>query len=254
VTDETGGRELAPNAPGCSVMLPELHYALASGRQAIMTTGNDGPCRFALFWFPFQGAPKELREAYNHVHLTADPSGGSVTFWSDAQQTWIEYTPHAGFVGADAFSFRLLPGNGLYEVKVQVSAPPAPAQSPEPDPSSLFVYFDFDQAVLQSAAYQALDVIGRQMQDPRFRDFVLQISGHTDGRGSDAYNLALSERRAEAVRSYLVGKFAINPQRVRSAAFGDRVLIDRADPFAGDNRRVHLALVRGLRASTVVSP
>lgn len=219
-----------------------------------MTTTNDGPCRFALFWLPFSGAPNEARRPYSYMTVRQDPEMGSLAAVSDSNQTWIQYTPNAGAVGEDKFSFRLMPGSGIYDVTVKVSAARQPTPSPEPNPASLFVYFDLDKADLSPNTLLALDGVGRQMQDLQFRDFVLQIAGHADARGSDEYNVALSERRAEAVRAYLMRRYAISPSRVRAAAFGDKILIDKANPFADDNRRVHLTLVRGLRASAAVNP
>jgi outer membrane protein OmpA-like peptidoglycan-associated protein len=219
-----------------------------------MNLTNDGPCRFALFHLTPFTDPDAMRAPYDSVMMREGPVLGTVAISSDKRQTWIDYTPHAGALGEDHFAFRMLPGNGLYEVTVKISAPKLPEPSPEPVPSSLFVYFDFDRDALTTDALGALDVVGREMSDPHFRDFNLQIAGHTDAHGAVSYNLALSERRVEAVRTYLASRFGINPARVRSAAFGEAVPIDKDHPYADVNRRVHLTLVRGQRALGVVAP
>ena len=84
------------------------------------------------------------------------------------------------------------------------------------DPLSvnLYVNFDFDSADLTSDARITLDRLGYALVDDRLRNFSFMIEGHTDAKGSDDYNQALSERRAQAVRQYLVAQFGIDPGRL----------------------------------------
>ena len=89
-------------------------------------------------------------------------------------------------------------------------APGAPARAPAPDVVSEKVsipaetLFDFDKAVLKPAGQEALD---RIVAESRRLDLEVIIAvGHTDRIGSAAYNQRLSERRAEAVKAYLVNR------------------------------------------------
>jgi OOP family OmpA-OmpF porin len=90
-----------------------------------------------------------------------------------------------------------------------VQAPaPTPAPPPAPAPSlpmevtlSASTLFDFDRSELRAAGRQALDALVRDMQDLDYE--VVIVTGHTDRIGTRNYNLALSQRRADAVRSYL---------------------------------------------------
>ena len=64
--------------------------------------------------------------------------------------------------------------------------------------------------------------------------------GHTDGKGGDAYTQGLSERRAAAVKGYLVRTFGIATERLVSYGRGRSSLKNSTDPFAAENRRVQV--------------
>lgn len=72
---------------------------------------------------------------------------------------------------------------------------------------------------------------------------IIEIMGHTDSTGSEAYNLSLSERRARTVGNHLISK-GINPTRVLTAGFGEQYPIATNDTPEGRalNRRVELRL------------
>jgi OOP family OmpA-OmpF porin len=92
--------------------------------------------------------------------------------------------------------------------------PPAPPPKPMPAPAPQVqkitlaskALFDFDKAVLKPEGMAAIDreIIAR-LRDVQKLELVL-VTGHTDRIGSQAYNQKLSERRADAVRNYLVSK------------------------------------------------
>ena len=69
-------------------------------------------------------------------------------------------------------------------------------------------------------------------------EFAIAIIGHTDGLGDDDYNLALSQRRAEAVKSYLVSTYNVDPSRLVTVGRGESELLDAANPESPINRRV----------------
>ena len=106
-----------------------------------------------------------------------------------------------------------------------------------PDALSLPVQFEFDSARITPPARGQLDALanGIKLLQPN-RSVV--IEGHTDARGSASYNEALSSRRAEAVKSYLVETHGIAPQRLQAVGVGKQQPIEGRDPYAGENRRV----------------
>ncbi|MGY6745015.1 MAG: OmpA family protein [Cecembia sp.] len=85
------------------------------------------------------------------------------------------------------------------------------------------VYYDLDRSEIRKDAAPSLDKIGELMSKYSFMDLV--VSSHTDSRASDAYNEALSERRADAVRDYL-GRFGIERSRIRLEWHGERKLVN----------------------------
>lgn len=74
----------------------------------------------------------------------------------------------------------------------------------------------------------------------------MRVEGHTDDRGADAANLALSQRRAEAVMKYLVNK-GVAQSRLEAAGFGEtRPLVKNDTPAnQAKNRRVEFVIVTG---------
>lgn len=105
------------------------------------------------------------------------------------------------------------------------------------------VYFPFDSAELTSRARQDLIALGQALASADLRPHRYLIAGHTDGVGQSAYNQALSERRAAAVRAYLTETFPIASDRLVSVGFGQERLKLPAEPRAAINRRVEVLLI-----------
>ncbi|MEI6535729.1 MAG: OmpA family protein [Verrucomicrobiaceae bacterium] len=102
----------------------------------------------------------------------------------------------------------------------------------------LEVYFDFDSAKVREAALPTLIKLGQTLTDPSLASQRIIISGHTDAVGSETDNQKLSEARADAVKSFLVTNFQIDPLRVIAVGYGEEKLKNTADPEADENRRV----------------
>jgi outer membrane protein OmpA-like peptidoglycan-associated protein len=104
----------------------------------------------------------------------------------------------------------------------------------------LEVNFDYDSASIGDKAADALAALGTALRDPRLKGALVLLAGHTDGKGSDAYNKELSDRRAEAVRQFLAAKFSLPAENLIAIGFGKSRLKNTADPFAAENRRVQV--------------
>lgn len=104
------------------------------------------------------------------------------------------------------------------------------------------VNFDFDQDSLTLNARHILDTVAVAL-DSR-PDVKVEIGGHTDGKGSDSYNAALSDRRSRTVRDYLVAK-GISAARLSTKGYGESVPVASNDTDQGRelNRRVELKLI-----------
>lgn len=127
-------------------------------------------------------------------------------------------------------------------------APTPPPPSPPPLPPVRErrivlrgVYFDFDRADIRPDARPVLD---EAIQVLRARpDAKLVVEGHTDSVGGEEYNQALSLRRAEAVKNYLVAG-GVAPERITVVGYGETRPVASNDTEEGraQNRRVELRL------------
>ena len=118
----------------------------------------------------------------------------------------------------------------------QIAKAAGGASADGPSALSLPVQFTFDSADILPAARPQLDAIAEGIRMlPAGRAVV--IEGHTDVLGSDIYNRHLSQRRATAVRSYLVLQ-GIDADRLRAVGFGEQHTLPGRDGTASENRRV----------------
>ncbi len=108
----------------------------------------------------------------------------------------------------------------------------------------LQVNFAYDSAELANEALITLKALGVALQDERLKGSNFVIVGHTDAKGSDAYNLALSEKRALAVRNHLAFYYGIELSRLASIGQGESQLAFPDDPENDLNRRVEIRNVK----------
>jgi outer membrane protein OmpA-like peptidoglycan-associated protein len=102
------------------------------------------------------------------------------------------------------------------------------------------VYFDFNSSEISPRAVATLTVLGKALADPRLAGGTFLIAGHTDSKGRPDYNLQLSERRAAAVRKFLIERFGIKQERLVSRGYGESRLKNPKQPHALANRRVQI--------------
>jgi outer membrane protein OmpA-like peptidoglycan-associated protein len=139
------------------------------------------------------------------------------------------------------------------EPEAPPATPPAPpaaeAKAPEPEPQKVLialkrVHFGLGSAKLNAASRAALDDAAAALK--QHRDLELEVEGHADERGGDAYNLRLGEERAEAVQQYL-SRAGVERARISASSKGE------ASPLAtgsgagawAENRRVEFRIVKG---------
>lgn len=123
-------------------------------------------------------------------------------------------------------------------------APPPPPPPPAPEEGTKIIslegtHFDFDKATLKPEAMSKLDEAVRIMNEhPGIR---INVEGHTDSMGSDAYNQKLSDQRSASVVSYLLGK-GVATDRMTATGFGESRPVASNDTAEGraQNRRVDL--------------
>ena len=110
------------------------------------------------------------------------------------------------------------------------------------------VLFDFDKYTLRPSARQALDDAAEMIRAKA--KGTIRITGYTDAKGNDKYNKKLSERRAKAVRDYLVKEAGLRGMSFRTEGLGaENPVAPNAKPDGSDdpegrqkNRRVEIVM------------
>ena len=99
-------------------------------------------------------------------------------------------------------------------------------------------YFDFDQATLSASTRAALDAQVAVLKNSNVK---VRLEGHADERGTREYNMALGERRANAVANYMIIN-GVARYRVETVSYGEERPLDGSSSTAawGKNRRVEL--------------
>ncbi len=167
-------------------------------------------------------------------------------------------SPTGKTIGYELYRTIGCPGRQLLDEPCPVPTPPAVvAAAPEPAPVPAYVApvtppaappaklvltgvnFDFDKSTLRPEDIAIIDRDAASLD--KWGDVNIEVAGHTDSRGSDEYNMKLSQRRAEAVRSYLVSK-GIASDRLFAKGYGEsQPIADNAtDEGRFQNRRVEL--------------
>ncbi len=187
-------------------------------------------------------APAPPPAAKPTVSLQANPSsihkGDSSTLtWTSSNATSVTISPEVGAVTAEG-STKVTPsdsttytitasgpgGSADASARVTVEAPPPP---PPPQPEATWrdlfnqevkdAYFDYDKSDLRPDARSALNQTADFLK--KYPEAKATVEGHCDERGSTEYNLGLGDRRANAVKQYLVS-LGISADRINTVSYG----------------------------------
>jgi outer membrane protein OmpA-like peptidoglycan-associated protein len=112
--------------------------------------------------------------------------------------------------------------------------------APKPAGFDMLINFDLDSANLTPQAKQNLDEFAKALANDQLASARFVVEGYTDARGSEQYNLGLSERRAEAVTKFLYER-GVSQEKVEAVGMGEakpRV----SDPLDAVNRRVEMRI------------
>ncbi len=112
--------------------------------------------------------------------------------------------------------------------------------------AAAMIYFDFNSARIRPESHSLLDEWGKALNRNELADAMIQVGGHTDSKGSLAYNYELSLRRAQAVADYLRKWHEIDTFRLTVKAYGENKPIDSNETEQGraKNRRVEFVRVQ----------
>ncbi|HRQ80527.1 MAG TPA: OmpA family protein, partial [Azospirillaceae bacterium] len=135
---------------------------------------------------------------------------------------------------------------------IQAAPPPSqpvkPTAPPQPAPPAVvaerkadfLILFDFASAKIAKQSEPLLTRIAAAMNAPAAAEMRFDIVGHTDGVGAAAANLALSQRRAAAIKVWLAKEGGVDARRLNAYGKGKEQLADPAQPAAAVNRRVEI--------------
>lgn len=106
-------------------------------------------------------------------------------------------------------------------------------------------YFNYDEATLDGDAQDALTSSANWLKGREGTGYNVLIEGHCDERGTEQYNLALGDRRANTARDYLV-TLGVESGRIRTVSYGEERPFDNGHNESAwrQNRRAHIVLVR----------
>jgi peptidoglycan-associated lipoprotein len=197
------------------------------------------------------------------VTLQASPTsinkGESATLsWNSTDATQLSIAPEVGAVTAQG-STKVAPsdsttytitatgpgGSASATATVSVNAPPPPPPPPpKPSIDELFLkevrdaFFDFNKADIRADARPALSKTAEFLKN--YPQVKVTVEGHCDERGSTEYNLGLGDRRANAVKQYLVS-LGIAADRISTVSFGKEkpFCMEHNEDCWQQNRRGH---------------
>lgn len=102
----------------------------------------------------------------------------------------------------------------------------------------LEIKFEFDSDRISSTALPTVEALGKALSDPTLKGNTFVLAGHADATGKPDYNQDLSERRADAVKRYLIENYHIPAASLVTVGYGSTHLKNKADPYGAENRRV----------------
>lgn len=150
---------------------------------------------------------------------------------------WVEQQEE-GFQTNDIRACRAMYKQAAADLERALAPPPQQAAAPTGQPQYL-VFFDFDRAQVTDAARQTLNTVAQELRDGGIGS--VNVVGHTDTVGPNAYNDELSRRRAQAVREALV-RAGVDPGRIVTAGAGqEQLLVPTGDEVREpSNRRAEI--------------
>ncbi|GAB4171564.1 MAG: hypothetical protein Fur0032_10830 [Terrimicrobiaceae bacterium] len=203
-------------APPSTSLASTVEAAKAAGAESLLE--DPEALRQALLAeSPSAGKPDEARPPLNDLF-----AGGAVA-------------PEGALRGGEQ------PGFSNLDDLLAQTGPLTPETAPILMPADLL--FDYDSAELRAGALESIGKLGALMR--RNPQAFFLIEGHTDSFGTDEYNLALSTRRADGVRDWLVANVGIDPARIQTVGLGESRLLAPANASVDDqqiNRRVEIVI------------
>jgi OOP family OmpA-OmpF porin len=236
VTDANGRTPMSP-----AIDLSKSDLGLSKGDIAVIVIG-DG---LANVGGPVTAAAQALKDKYQdrvciYTILIGDDPEGRATMEATSKIGGCGFSTDEAAVstpdGMADFVEKVFLKKGAKCAEPKKCAPPAEKRCFTVE---LKVEFDFDKANIRTEYYKTLTDFGDFMRS--YPEHTVNLEGHTDHIGSDAYNMKLAQRRAESVRTFLLKHFSnIDPARLTAIPYGESKPAASNDTNEGRqrNRRV----------------
>lgn len=209
---------------------PEKNVLTIKGK---VTDENLVPVDANILWY-------DLNKNKNAGNLTSDPVTGSYIITLPVGSNYSYFAEHSGYYSVSN-SIDLSSSNDYGEITIDIIM--QSIQSITKAPVILNnIYFDFDRFELKENSFTELERVVKFLNDnPAVK---IEISAHTDNKGSEDYNLQLSQKRAESVVAYLVQQ-GIEPSRLTARGYGESMPVadNSTDEGAARNRRVEMKII-----------
>ncbi len=182
----------------------------------------------------------DVDNALNELTFESDPVSGTFLIALPTGKAYALSVTAPGYLfHSETFVLNTPEAGKPYQLHVKL-------QSPEEGSTIVLknIFFELDKDIIQPKSTAELKVLADFIRSNSALS--IEISGHTDNQGSAAYNLSLSERRAAAVKNYLVNSESIDASRISTKGYGSDKPIATNDTEEGraSNRRTEFKVVR----------
>ncbi len=127
-----------------------------------------------------------------------------------------------------------------------LNANPGGAEKPAAPPAvALDIKFMLGSAELTDGAKQTVAQLAKAINSDQLSKYTFRVEGHTDSTGRPDANMVLSQKRADAVKEFLVDHYGVAADRLTAVGKGQEEPLDAAHPESGVNRRVQIINLNG---------
>ena len=192
---------------------------------------------------PIAGATTSLADANGNILATKPTNAEGIVEYIVECETDTELQ-----VTMEGYESNKVSVDGTNDEEVNVNVPLTPIEEIITPIEVVLnpIYFDFDKSNITAKAAFELDNLVQVMN--KYPEMVIQATSHTDFRGSDSYNQALSERRAQTTRQYIISK-GIDASRISAMGKGETEPAVNCNPCSKEdhqlNRRSQFFIVSG---------